>query len=467
MTLEAEFTWKHAKETAEKIVFSHFDGHLRDVELLVLQGSWEGLTYEAMSERYHLAESYLRGDIGPELWRKLSEASREAVTKKNFKNALRRAAQQLSIFDETGEDLSPIPDSPASTATADISHPVPIPFFPEGSVPLDSPTYLEREGVDRLCYDNITRSGALLRIKAPMKMGKTSLLTRILAHAQTQQYQTAYIDLRNVERKIIDNLDKFLQWLCVMVGKQLGLENCLKNYWDTEILGSNDNCTVYFEEYLLTNIDCPLVLGLDGVDHLFPQAEIIEDFLGMLRSWHERGKTANRWGQLRLILAHSTDVYIPLDLNQSPFNAGVPIELQEFNASEVKALSRRYGLNWGNTEVNELMAMVGGHPYLVSLALYEVAAKKTPLTQLLKDASNEVGIYATYIRRLLQSLQQAPFIAEGFKRVLSSDKPVTLDPIQTYKLHSLGLVKYQNNQVVSRCNLYREYFSRIFSTMAE
>ena len=34
-------------------------------------------------------------------------------------------------------------------------------------------------------------------------------------------------------------------WFCLMVGRQLELENRLKDYWDTEILGSNDNCTVY------------------------------------------------------------------------------------------------------------------------------------------------------------------------------------------------------------------------------
>ncbi|MEB3310260.1 MAG: AAA-like domain-containing protein [Snowella sp.] len=450
MTLEAEFTWKQAKETAENLIFFHFKEHLKDVELCVLQGSWNGLTYEAMSDRYYLAENYLRGDVGPELWRKLSEALGEAVTKRNFKNALARAAK--------------LNQPPISRP---IDSPKPHLLFPEGSVPLDSTLYLEREGIDRLCYDNITQLGVLLRIKAPHKMGKTSLLTRILAQGKTHHYQTAHIDLKDIERKIIDSLDKFLQWFCVMVGRQLGLDNHLKDYWDTEILGSNDNCTVYFEEYLLAKIDCPLVLGLDGVDRLFPHTEIVEDFLGMLRSWHERGKTTPLWGQLRLILAHSTDVYIPLDLNQSPFNAGVPIELQEFNSSQVATLARCYGLQWKQGEVESLMAMVGGHPYLVSLALYQVASQKTTLTQLLQEASSEVGIYTAYIRQLLQTLQQTPFIIDGFKRVLWSDEPVTLDPIQTYRLHSMGLVKQQSNQVILRCNLYREYFSRVFATAAE
>jgi hypothetical protein len=40
---------------------------------------------------------------------------------------------------------------------------------------------------------------------------------------------------------------------------------------------------------------------------------------------------------------------------------------------------------------------------------------------------------------------------------------VELDSMQIYKLHSLGLVQQQNNQVVPRCNLYRAYFRRVLS----
>ena len=102
------------------------------------------------------------------------------------------------------------------------------------------------------------------------------------------------------------------------------MSNRLGDYWDTDILGSNDNCTVYFEEYLLPEISKPLVIGLDDVDRIFSYPEVVGDFFGMLRNWHERGKISKIWKDLRLIIAHSTECYIPLDLNQSPFNAGIP-----------------------------------------------------------------------------------------------------------------------------------------------
>ena len=447
MNEESECSWEQVKQAADQAIFAYSGGHLKDVEILVLQSSWDGLTYEAMAEVHFLAVNYLRGDVGPTLWQKLSDALGETLTKKNFKNALKRATQQQLL-------LSSVSSAIATSEIFNLS-------FPEGSVPLDSPLYLEREDVDQLCYNMMTRSGALLRIKAPKKMGKTSLITRILAHSKVNHYKTVYIDLKSVERSIISNLDKFLRWLCVMVGRQLELENCLNDYWDTEILGSNDNCTIYFEEYLLAEIDCPLVLALDKVDRLFAHSEVVEDVLGMLRSWHEKGKATHRWRQLRLILAHSTESYIPLDINQSPFNAGVPIELLEFNAQQVFNLAQTYHLNWQASHLEKLMAIVGGHPYLISLAFYAIATGKSTLDQILSEASTETGIYQAHLHQQLQTLTQAPLLAEGFKKVVLSSEPITLDSIQIYKLHSMGLVLQQNNQAIPRCHLYREYFRRV------
>jgi hypothetical protein len=181
----------------------------------------------------------------------------------------------------------------------------------------------------------------------------------------------------------------------------------------------------------------------------------------MLRSWHEKGKTTHRWRQLRLVLAHSTESYIPLDINQSPFNAGVPIELLEFNVSQIFKLATIYSLDWHQSQIEKLMAMVGGHPYLISLALYAIATGRLSLDQVLLEAATETGIYKAHLHQQLQTLKQAPLLAEEFKKVVLSPEPVTLDSMQVYKLHSMGLVLQQNTQVIPRCQLYREYFRRV------
>ncbi|MDJ0744627.1 MAG: AAA-like domain-containing protein [Xenococcaceae cyanobacterium MO_167.B27] len=445
MNLELEISWMEFKQLANELTFQKQGKYLSDIEMIVLKGSWEGRTYEEMAQQAGYTADYLNKDVGNKLWKKLSEISGEKVSKKNLREPLKRASKaQQQQTEATVPSMKEIP-------------------FPEGSVPLDSTLYVERKDIESLCYAAIIKPGSLIHIKAPKLMGKTSLMNRILAHCQSQNYKTVYLDLSSVERSIIRDLDKFLRWLCLMVGRQLELENQLGDYWDTEILGSNGNCTVYFEEYLLTLIDCPLVLGLDEVDRVFPYSEVIEDFFGMLRGWHEKGKISHRWKQLRLIMAHSTECYISLDINQSPFNAGVPIELLEFDPKQVKDLACLHGLNWHESQIDELMGMVGGHPYLVRLALYEVSSGKKTLEQLLDEASTEAGIYSNHLRRHLEILQQAPELAQALHTVVASPEAVELDSMQIYKLHSMGLVQRKDNQVIPRCHLYREYFCRVLS----
>ena len=333
--------------------------------------------------------------------------------------------------------------------------------FPEGVVPLDSPFYQTRDNIESICYKTVLKPASLIRIKAPQLMGKTSLMMKILAHAQSHNYRTIYLNLSNVDKNIVTDLDKFLRWLCVMVCKKLGLNNQINNYWDTEILGSNGNCTAYFEEYLLPEINCPLVLALDEVDRIFPHTNVIEDFLGMLRSWHEKGKISRTWQNLRLIMAHSTEVYIPLDLNQSPFNAGVPIELLELNTQQVQNLAVLHKLDWTEIEIVKLMNILGGHPYLIRLAMYQISCGRLDLDTLLANASTESGIFSHHLRRHLETLQQKPSLSTSLKQVVNITQPVELDPMHTYQLYSMGLVRLKDNQVVPRCNLYQEYFSRV------
>ncbi|NDJ16962.1 AAA-like domain-containing protein [Myxacorys almedinensis] len=453
MELKPELCWNDAKKTANDIIFNHSGQYLSDVETKVLQASWENQTYDDMAISYGYSAEYLNKDVGNKLWKKLSNALGERVTKKNFKEALKRSsgAWQSQSHDRHGSEPREIP-----LIATDLP-------FPEGAVALDSPLYLERSGAEALCYETVSKPGALIRIKAPRLMGKTSLLTRILAYATYHNCQAVYLDLGSIDRAILTDLDKFLRWLCCIVGRQLKLENRLHDYWDTEILGSNDNCTLYFEEYLLANINYAVVLGLDDIDRIFSYTAVIEDFLGMLRSWHEKAKVHDIWKKLRLAIAHSTEVYIPLDINQSPFNAGVPIELGEFDQTQIQALAHLHQLTWTDAQVENLTQMVGGHPYLVRLAMYEVSSAKITLEQLLHSASTEAGIYSAHLRRHLEALQQAPQLLQALQQVVTASNPVNLDSMQIYKLHSMGLVKRKDNDVMPWCNLYREYFCRVLA----
>jgi serine/threonine protein kinase len=352
-----------------------------------------------------------------------------------------------------------IPTLPPLVVIAD-SPPLPVaePELPEGQVEIASAFYVDRPPIESRCFETILQPGALIRIKAPRQMGKTSLMARILSRASQSGYCAVPLSLQLADAKVFKDLDKFLPWLCASIGRRLGLPNQLKDYWD-EIFGSKYNCTTYFEEYLLPQIDRPLALGLDEVDRVFEYPELASDFFGLLRAWHEEAKNREIWKNLRLVVVHATEVYIPLNTNQSPFNVGLPIELPEFGIPQVEELTRRHGLDWGPSEVDRLMAMVGGHPYLVRLALYHIARQDSTLTELLSSAATEEGCFRDHLHWQSWHLQQHPELGDAFRQVLAAAGPVRIDTTALFKLRSLGLVNLEGNQAVLRCQLYRQYFA--------
>lgn len=92
---------------------------------------------------------------------------------------------------------------------------------PGGVIPLDSVFYIDRPILESLCYEAIQQPGALINIRAPKQMGKTSLMTRILAYSKNLGYKTVSVNLQLADGEILQNLERFLQWFCVRVSKQL------------------------------------------------------------------------------------------------------------------------------------------------------------------------------------------------------------------------------------------------------
>jgi len=362
------------------------------------------------------------------------------------------------IAEGTGDDIISIAPSPPLIESLD-RPPAPVaePELPEGQVDLASAFYVERQPIESRCYETIVKPGALIRIKAPRQMGKTSLMARTIYHASKQGCKSVALSFQLADEVVFADLDQFLQWFCASITSELELPDRLSDFWQARI-GSKMSSTNYFERYLLRELTEPLVLGLDEVDLVFQHPKIASDFFGLLRAWHEKGKSSDNWKKLRLVVVHSTEVYIPLNMHQSPFNVGLPVELPEFTAEQVLDLAHRHGLPWENNEVEQLQAMVGGHPYLVREALYHITHQDITLPQLLQTASTEAGLYGDHLRRHWWNLEQHPKLAEALKRVVTSDNPIRLEPAQAFQLDSMGLVSLYGNDVTPRCDLYRQYF---------
>ena len=357
-----------------------------------------------------------------------------------------------------------------STATQASPQPSPVQSVqleePDGQIGLNSRFYIQRPPIEKDCLETMLRAGSLIRIKAPRQMGKSSLLSRTLAYAKHKGYQVAHLYFQQADSNIFDDLDLFLQWFCASIASELDLDDNLDQYWQG-VLGSKNKCTKYFQRYLLTAKESPLVLGLDELDLIFQYPKIASDFFGLLRAWHEKAKNEDIWKKLRLVIVHSKEVYIPLNINQSPFNVGLPIELPELNLAQIQDLAQRHQLDWQTTQIQQLMTLTGGHPYLVRQALYQIARGRINWEKLLQLAPTEEGIYGDHLRRQLGNLKEDPELIEAYKTLVASDRPLQLDSQIAFKLRSIGLVKLIGNQVIPMCDLYYQYFRQNFRQAPE
>jgi hypothetical protein len=287
---------------------------------------------------------------------------------------------------------------------------------------------------------------------------KVTPLLRILEFAKTQNYHTVSLNLDQVDRAILNDLNQFLRWLCANIARQLHLKPRLDEYWDQD-LGSKISCTSYFEDYLLKTVQNPLILALDEAHQIFEHSAVAQDFLPLLRSWYEESKTSPLWQKLRLVIVHSTEIYVPLQLNQSPFNIGLPIQLNHFSQEEVKNLAQCYGLDWKQGEhCQQLMEMVGGHPALIQIALYHLSRGEMALEHLLETAATNVGIYTNHLQRHWLHLKECPELLTALHSVLHGMEPGTLEAIFAHKLTSMGLCKQFGRRTIISNKLYELVF---------
>lgn len=321
--------------------------------------------------------------------------------------------------------------------------------------------YVERDN-DRKAISEIRRrdAGVTLVIKGPRQMGKSSLLLRVIQEAQKVGKQVGVID-PHLLRSALNDADVFYPEFCISIAEAFDLANGTEQLWAR--VGETPNprlCSRYMQQHVLSSVDDPLVLVLEEAEFFF-NSPFRTEFFGMLRSWHN-SRTKAAWRKLDLIIVTSTEPYFFIDdLNQSPFNVGAQLIMADFGVEEVNELNRRHGYPLTPEEVAHLMALVGGHPYLVRMALFLVTDGRWTAEQLFTRARDKNGPFADHLRALLLlCLSGKRELIDGLRRVLAGER---IDDRETlWRLTGSGLVGIDDGVPVIRNVLYGDFFRRYF-----
>lgn len=329
-----------------------------------------------------------------------------------------------------------------------------------GAVPLDSRFYIVRP-TDEEFHLAIARRDSVVLVKGARQMGKTSLLARGLQQARESGAKVVLTDFQKLNALHLESVESFFLTLGEWIADQLDLDVMPDQVWSSR-RGPSMNFERYIRREVLGKIERPLVWGLDEVDRLFT-CNFASEVFGLFRSWHNERSLdpTGPWQRLTLAIAYATEAHLFItDINQSPFNVGTRLSLEDFSFDQVAEMNRRYGSPLrGESELARFFDLVSGQPYLVRRGLQELAMHAVNLAAFEASADRDEGPFGDHLRRILVLLAQDHALCDIVRGVVQGQPCPTTESF--YRLRSAGVIAGQGaRDARPRCRLYSAYLRR-------
>jgi class 3 adenylate cyclase len=329
-----------------------------------------------------------------------------------------------------------------------------------GAVPLDSQFYIWRPTDDEF-RDAIARRDSIVLVKGARQMGKTSLLARGLQHARESGARVVLTDFQTLNADHLESAEALFRALAEWIADQLDLDVLPEEVWDAR-RGASINFQRYLRREVLGKFEEPLAWGLDEVDRLFT-CDFGSEVFGLFRSWHNARSLdpTAPWSRLTLAIAYATEAHLFItDMNQSPFNVGTRLALEDFTFDQVADLNRRYGQPLrDDAEVARYFRLVGGHPYLAGRGLREMITHDLDIAAFEAQAARDEGVFGDHLRRMLVLLVKDPELCDVVRGVLRG-RPCP-SPDSFFRLRTAGILAGESSRDARpRCQLYTTYLER-------
>jgi hypothetical protein len=318
--------------------------------------------------------------------------------------------------------------------------------------------YVKRPPLEENCLKVLQQEQSLLRIRAPHNSGKTRLVNWLVHHLKQDNYQPVIIDCEEEKATIALSCEDLLLSICRTITQELKInESLLDKFWSRPGTPAHKTRR-YLEEYVLQPSANPLVFVFEKFDTILETETLGNEICGILRSWHERRSPP--WRKLRLIIIHSTEFYSNYDFYASPLiGVGYVASLSDFNAEQVLSFAQVNGINWTLSDVNKVMNLVGGNPYLIKLILVKLQEGKS-LEKVLDDALQGREPFQSHFFLLMRYLKSNANLRNTFRQILQKKAltPAQMKGESVQFLERLGLIDKNYDTLEVRCNLYQVYF---------
>jgi hypothetical protein len=288
-------------------------------------------------------------------------------------------------------------------------------------------THLEEE---EWTLNAIIQGGEPIAVCAPLHYGKSWFVKRVLALLEQRAPALArsYVDLSAVERTSLETL---LKAIGTKISQDVGLEIV-----DWPLHGeAQSKLLEVLEVHIKPRVPDGMILCLDLPDEMweFPDRD---EFFGLMRALSGQSDP-ERWRWLRVMLAFSMSPSLFIDsITRSPWNSP-EVRLDEFSREQVQELAGRHGLHLSSRDMELLWQTIGGHPYMVRHALYEVVRTRRTLQEILRDGSLDF-----HLHRLENLLTRNDSLCESLCKLMAGHR---IDQRHRRRLEAAGVVRWDES----------------------
>ena len=351
-------------------------------------------------------------------------------------------------------------------------------FFAGGTLARDAMCYIVRSADADLL--RALRRGEFCYVLTSRQMGKSSLMVRTVQRLREEGVAVAVLDLTAIGQNLTP--EQWYDGLMARLGKDFHLEDELDDFWiANERLAPMQRFFQALLEVILTHVAGEIVIFVDEVDVVrslpFSADEL---FAGMreLYTRRDREPFLNRLTFGLFGVASPSDLI--RDVRTTPFNIGVRIELQDFNAREAAPLALALSTSFsgqnpprtvnGKQLLSRVLYWTGGHPYLTlrlcrALAGSEAITTPADVDGLVKQvflspATEQTDNNLLFARRwLLESSADTAGVLELYRRIRTGKRVVddeTNPLLATLRLS--GIVQVSNGRLQIRNPIYAHVF---------
>lgn len=355
-------------------------------------------------------------------------------------------------------------------------------FQTGGSLPMDLPSYIERPA-DKKLYAEVIK-GNFCYVLTARQMGKSSLRVRTMQRLIAEGKKCAVVDITSIG--ITDtSSEKWYYSFLYNVSGQLGLKRVFKAWWaEHQALTMVDRFATFLEWVITDHVDTHLCIFIDEIDSLLSldkQVFSINDFFAAIRSLFNKRVDNPALKRLNfVIIGVASPSDLMRDKERTPFNIGVPVQLEYFDFESAKVMLP--GFAHINTDrellLKEVLRWTGGQPVLTQKLAAEIAVNEREITHpektvnlhverlfFTENAARQDSHLSHVEMRIVSNELHGLQMLEIYEQLLEK-KAVRFNPgdhAQTY-LRLTGLVKEQGAYLAIVNPIYSHLFDKAWVT---